>query len=122
RGEVAAMRGALELAYALANERPGDDSGDLQRLQQALGDGADRIEPFQTEMRLVHCDLEHRIRRGVADRLSGFDVLLAEPLDDLRAGGVAVAENAGDLRLGDEVLQEVVGEGRRGLGEVAPVE
>ncbi len=50
-------------------------------------------------MRLVGGDLEDRIGGGVADRLAGADMLLAEARDDLGAGGVAVAEYAGQAGL-----------------------
>ena len=60
---------------------------------------ADLVEPLQPEMLLVRADLQDGIGGGVADRLAGPDVLLAELLDDVGAGGVLVAENAGQLRL-----------------------
>src|SRR3569833_1027408 len=100
------MRGALELAHAVADEGPGDDAGDLQWLQQALGTGADRIEPVQAEMRFMRGDLELGIRRGVADRLSRADVLLAQARVVLGARGVAIAEDSGVLCFRNEALQE----------------
>ena len=48
-------------------------------------------------MLLVRGDLEDAVDRGVADRLAGADVLLAELVDDRGARGVAVAEDAGQL-------------------------
>ena len=62
-------------------------------------DAADLVEPLQPEMLFVRADLQDGIGGGVADRLAGADVLLAELLDHVGAGGVLVAEDAGKLRL-----------------------
>ena len=98
-GEVLAVAGALELAGLLADERPGDDAADAQRVAELSADPADLVEPLQPEMLFVSADLQDGIGGGVADRLAGADVLLAELLDDVGAGGMPVAENAGKLRL-----------------------
>ena len=95
RGQVLAVGGAAERVRALAHERPCDHAADIERLGQLLGDRADRVEPLEPEMRLVRGDLEHRVGRGVADRLAAADVLLAEVADDVGAGRVAVAQDAG---------------------------
>jgi hypothetical protein len=98
-GIVAAVGGALEVGRRLADEGPGDDAADVQRVDQPANDLAERIEPLEAEMGLVRGDLEDGIGRGVADRLAGADVLLAEAGDDVRARGMAVAEDAGKPRL-----------------------
>ena len=67
-------------------------------------------------------DLEDGIGGGVADRLPGPDMLLAELGDDLGARGVLVAEDARELRLADQRVGQLLREGRDRLREVAPVE
>ena len=54
-------------------------------------------------------DLQHGIDGGVADRLQRPQVLLAEALDDLGAGGVAIAEYAGQLGARDQVARQFGG-------------
>ena len=74
----------------------------FKRIAKAARDAAELVEPLEPERLLVRGDLEHGIGRGVADRLAGPDMLLAELLDDHGAGGVPVAENAGKLAFGDQ--------------------
>ena len=101
-GDVLAVAGALELAALLADEGPRDDAADAKRIAELSADPADLVEPLQPEMLFVRADLKNGIGGGVADRLAGPDVLLAELVDDVGAGGVAVAQNAGKLCLGDQ--------------------
>ena len=68
-------------------------------------------------------DLEHRVGRGVDDRLAGLQVLGAQLLDDLGARGGLVAEHAAADGLGegvDHLGREAVGVGREGLVEDDP--
>ena len=62
----------------LAEEGPGDDPADAQRVDDLGGDAADLVEALEAEMRLVRGDLQHAVGGGVEDRLAGADVLLAE--------------------------------------------
>ena len=78
-------------------------------------DAADLVEPLEPEMLFVRADLEDGIGGGVADRLAGADVLLAELLDHVGAGGVAVAENAGELRLARSARRSALC-GKAGIG------
>ncbi len=93
-----------------------------KRIAELSGDLADLVEPLQPEMLLVRADLEDGILRGVADRLARADVLLAELLDDVGAGGMLVAQNAGELRLRDQRVGEVLRKGRNRVWEIAPFE
>ena len=77
-----------------ADEGPGDDAADVERIAEPARDAAEIIEPLEPEGLLVRGDLQHRVGRGVADRLQRPQVLLAVVLDDRRARGVAVGENA----------------------------
>ena len=90
--------------------------------QQPARDLAHLVEPLQPEMGLVRGDLEHRVGRGVADRLAGPDVLLAERLDDRHARGVLVAEDARQLRLGDQRVGQRLRERRLGVRKIGPRE
>ncbi len=73
-------------------------------------------------MCLVRRDLEDGVRRRVADRLAGADMLLAETGDDLRARGMAVAENAGHLRRAAERLDKLRRKGVALCREITPIE
>ena len=55
---------------ARPNERARDHPADVQRIAQAPRDPAEIVEPLEPESLLVRGDLEHRIGRGVADRLA----------------------------------------------------
>ena len=96
-GVVAAVGGAAEIAARLADEGPRDHPADVERIDEPAGDLADLVEPLEAEGALMRGDLEDRVGRGVADRLAGPDVLLAELGDDLGARGMLVAEDAGEL-------------------------
>ena len=74
-------------------------------------------------MRLVRRDLEDRIGRGVADRLAGPDMLLAEFGDDHGARGVSVAEDARQVRLARSARPSAsLGKHGTVSREIAPVE
>ncbi len=73
-------------------------------------------------MLLVGGDLEHRVRRGIDDRLAAGDVFRAEGLDHRHPGGVAVAEHAGQLGLRDQRRQQLRRKALLMLGEIAPLE
>ena len=72
-------------------------------------DQAELIETTESEMLLVGGDLEHRVRRRVADGLAGADMLFAELGDDLGSGSVAIPEDAGQARFLDERLRQLSG-------------
>ena len=110
--EILAVGGAGEIGGGAADERPGDDAADRQRIAQAPRDAAEVVEPLEPERLLMRGDLEHRVGRGVADRLAAPHVRLAELGDDRGARGVAVAENARQLRLGDQRRGQRGGKGR----------
>ena len=122
-GEVLAMGGAGEIGRRAPDEGAGDDAPDRQRIAQAPRDAADLVEPLQPERLLVRGDLEHRIGRGVADRLQRPQVLLAEFGDDLGARGVAIgrAPPAG-CAFSDQRRGQRLREGGNGLREIAPGE
>ena len=122
RRVVLAVRRALEGVRGFADERPRDDAADIERLGQLLRDRTDGVEPLETEMRLVRGDLKHRVGRGVADRLAGADVLLAQLADDVGAGGVAIAEDAGQAAARDQRGDEIGREARPRAWEKSPGE
>ena len=80
--EILAVGGADEILGALADERPGDDAADVERIAEPARDAAEIVEPLEPERLLMRGDLQHRIGRGVADRLQRPQVLLAVVLDD----------------------------------------
>ena len=107
----------------LADERPGDHPADVQRIDQLARQLAELVEPLEAEMPFMRGDLDNGIRRRVADRLAGPDMLLAEPVDDLGARGMAVAENAGQrLPRRSSPRVSAGGKARHGLREIAPFE
>src|SRR5690606_17287999 len=69
--EVAPVGGALETGRILAHEGARDHTT-YSKAFSVLKNGLTKlIEPFKAEILLVRGDLEHRIRRGVEDRLAG---------------------------------------------------
>ena len=121
-GIVAPVRRSPEVGAALTDERPRDHPSDVQRIDQLADRFAKVIEPLQSEMGLVRGDLEHRVRGGVADRLSRPDVLFAEFGDDLGARSMLVAQYARNAALLDDGRGEVRGKGRDRLRKISPVE
>ena len=93
-GEVLAMSRADEILRVRPDERPRDNPSDVQRIAKAARDAAKLVKPLEPERLLVRGDLEHRIRRCVADRLAGADMLFAKLLDDHGAGCVPIPENS----------------------------
>ena len=83
-----------EIVGSRSTEWPGNHPADLERFQKLAGDLANRIKPPQPKFLLVCRDLEHAVGRGVANRLSRTNVIVAEACDDLGPGGMAVAEDA----------------------------
>src|SRR5688572_22150476 len=73
-------------------------------------------------MYLMRRDLKDGIRGGVADRLAGADMFLAEPGDDLRSRGMAVAEDAGHASLPAQRLDEFLRKGVSLRWEITPIE
>ena len=119
---IAAIAGAAEIVRRAPRERPGDDAADLITIHQLAGDGAHLVEAREPERRLVRGDLKHAVGRGVADRLSGADVRLAELADDVGARCVAIAENARQIGAAAQRLDELRRKARFRIGEIAPVE
>ena len=93
-GEIAAIGGARESRAIGASERPRDDAADLERQGQFARDAADLEQAIETESFLMRGDLQHRIGRGIDDRLAGRHMLFAKFDDDLGAGCMLVAEEA----------------------------
>ena len=121
-GIVTPVVRALERGGGFPDERPGDHPADPQGIDQPAHGGAEFVEPLQPEMLLVRGNLKDGIDRGVADRLAGTDMLLAETLDDLGAWRVAVAEDTRHLAFADHRLGQFGRKGRYRVGEVTPVE
>ena len=119
---VMAVVGPLEGGGGLADERPCDHPPDSQRINQPAHDLTEFVKPLEPEMALMRGDLQDRVDRGVADRLAGADVLLAEPLDDLGARRMAVAEDARHLALADHRRGQIRRKGGNRIREIAPVE
>jgi hypothetical protein len=119
-GVVAALLGAEERP-GVAVEGAGDHPPDgMLALEQPAGLPAPAVELVEGDDPLVGGDLEHRVGRGVDDRLAGLQVLGAELLDDLGARGWLVAEDAAADGVGegiDHLGREPVGIGRERLVE-----
>src|SRR4051812_32837206 len=120
--KIAPVRGSPEILAPHTNEGPGDYTTDIEGIDQPAGDRADLVKPLQPKTLLMRGDLEHAIRRAVADRLSGLQVLLAELLDDLGSGGMPVAQNTGKGGLFLELVDQLAGKAGLRLRKVAPVE
>ena len=120
--EIAARAGALERARVVADKRTRDDAAHLQLARQQLARNlAVAVQLFQRHNRLVRRDLEHAVRRGIDDQLAGFDVFLAQLVENRRAGGGLVAQRAAadrPLKFLDEILREAVRERRERLREL----
>ena len=69
-GEILAVRRADEIIRGPADKGPRDDPPDPERIAETARDAAELIEPLEPEGFLMRGDLEHRVGRGVADRLS----------------------------------------------------
>src|SRR3546814_9927242 len=96
RGRViVAVVAALEAGRIGADERPCDDAADAVFVHILARDLAQAVQAFQPERLLVRGDLQHRIGRGVEDRLAAADVLHAQRGDDRGPRGLGVAEQAG---------------------------
>ena len=121
-GEVAAVGGAREGGRVAADERPRYDAPDVQRIGKLTRDGAHLVKAIQAEGRLMGSDLDDGVDGGVDDGLAGSEVLSAQRLDDLDAGGVAIAENARQAATADQGFGKARREARNGIGEVTPVE
>ncbi len=119
-GIVAAVVGALEGSDGFADKRPSDHPPDVQRIDQPAHRLAELVEPLQAEMRFVRGDLQDEVDRGVADRLAGADMLLAEPLDDLGSRRMAIAENARHLAFADHRFGQFGRKGRHRLEGNSP--
>src|SRR5579883_1633298 len=68
-GEVLAPRRARKFAGAAAEKRARNDAADLERIAELSRDAAKIVEPIEAERLFMRGDLQHRIRRRVADRL-----------------------------------------------------
>ena len=101
------------LALEGARDHPADGVG---ALQLAACHAARRVQLVDRDDVLVRGDLEHAVGRRVDDPAAGPAMLVAELLDDLRAGGGHVAEHpaAGRRREGvDHVVGKPVRERRK---------
>src|SRR3981081_342819 len=79
-------------------ERSRDNPPDIGSFQKFTSKLTDGIEPLQAEFLLVCCDLKDAVRRRVTDRFPGSNMLLAQPPDDLRSGGMAISKYARKCR------------------------
>ena len=73
-------------------------------------------------MGFVGGDLEDGIRRRVADRLAGADMLFPEPGDDVCSGCMAIAQNARDVAFAADGVHQFRGEGLALGREITPIE
>ena len=118
QGEIAAPGRAGEVPF-LPDVGAGDDAADTQRtLEHFARDRAEMIELLARENVLMAGDLEHAVRGCVDDRGRVDPALLAQLVEDGRAGGRLVADHAVADRLFillQEFGREAVREGREGL-------
>ena len=112
----------LNVAARLADEGPRDDAADAERIAELSADLADLVEPLEPEMLFVRADLKHGIGGGVADRLAGPDVLLAELLDDSVPEACCCRECRAASPRAISAVGQVLREGRDGVREIAPGE
>jgi hypothetical protein len=91
------MARSLEVRGARADERSRDNSTDACLIQKIASDFADFVQPLQTEVLLMCGDLEHAIRRGVANRFAGTHMFFAELTNDFSPGSMLIAEDAWDV-------------------------
>ena len=119
-GIVLPVRRALEIA-AGPGERPRDHPAHLPRMQHRRQIGAQLQQPLQPEGLFMRGDLEHRIRRGVADRPAGPQMLVAMLRDDRHARGMAIPKDPLRPRQPADLGHQIVGKGRHRVGEIGPV-
>ena len=117
-GEVPAVLRAGILSVA-AHEGTADDAAHRIVPRHDLpGDLADLILPLQRDHILVHGDLHEAVRRKIDDGISGAHMLIAQHLDDLRAGGGIVSDDLGadpGLQLADDPVREMLSEHPEGF-------
>src|SRR4051812_19020720 len=94
-GEVTPPGGSLEAFGCRSLERPGDDTPNVEGVDQPAGNLTDVIKAIEPERLLMCCDLENTVGRCVTDGFPGPQMLRTQTFDDLRSGGVAVPEHAG---------------------------
>ena len=120
-GKVAAAAGALERACFFPHERAGNHAPDAQITREHLaGNAAHLVQLLAGENRLVAGNLEHAVGGRVDNRRALRQMLLAQFVQNRRAGRGFVADNLMPdalLKRGDKVRREAVGEGRKRLGE-----
>ena len=104
---VAAIAGAHEIIRRTPDKRPRDDASDIERVKQATGDLARRVKAFKAEAVFVGGNLEYRVGRGVDDRTTAVEMLLAKTLEDFDSRGMAVAEHARQAGFLDQGLQQL---------------
>src|SRR5579871_2613161 len=93
-GVVATVSRALKPVMFIADEGPRDDPTYAQRVEQSPRGLANSIEPPEAKALLMRRDLEHRVRRCVADRFPRADVFRSKLVNDVSARCVHVAERA----------------------------
>ncbi len=120
--QVAAIAGAGEVVRRVAHEGPRDHAADVVGIHLLAGDLAEAVEPLEAEAAFVAGDLEHRVGRGIEDRLAGGDVLGTERGDDVGARGMAVAEVARQAPAPHDRVEQRRRERGLALAEITPVE
>lgn len=123
-GVVMAVAGALKGAFRRAGEGTGDHAADFQVafIKDCAGGFTEFVKSFEAEGFLMAGDLENAVGGGVKNRSSGAEVLRAELIQNLGAGGVAISEGAFDAGTAEDFLEEGTRKAIGGLGKVAPVE
>src|ERR1700704_582273 len=103
-------------------ERSRDNPSDIERFQKSTSKLTDGIEPLQAEFLLVCCDLKDAVRRRVTDRFPGSNMLVAQPRDDLRSGGMAISKYARKCRPLAQAPYKFLRKTRNGPRKTSPFE
>ena len=105
----------------LAQKGARNDTPDVIRPDQLKSRFAQCIQALQSEVLFMGCDLEHRVGRGVENRLAAGHMFVAQPLDDLDAGGVTVAQKTRHTGVCLQGIGQLLREGRDLARKVTPV-
>ncbi len=121
---VPTVAGAGETVGIVAKERPGDDAADgMLAVEDFAGAAAGGVEFLDGHDILMGRHLKHAVGRGVDDQVAGFEMLRAEFLDHLRAGGGPVGQDAAagpTLEFVDDVRRKSMGVGGEWRPDDAP--